>query len=291
VTRAPVVAVTAGVARPADNLRGGTAVILHGDDGMQYYYAHLAERRLDTRRRVAAGEVLGRVGRTGRWTRYLEPHLHFSVAGGHHAGLAWETDVYASHWLREHFGLGWRETPADRGRRAAATVRERREGSAGPERDIPPSSAAVGYPAAVPRGRLFPAAGTITADFDEMAARNPDLAGIRVRPPDGGASASTHGRESSETTGVPVATPLTGEVNVIRGTVLGLRVQVTNRPADASIILSGLRSVTVRDGEIVTAGTRIATVGRDESLLYNYFLDGELVDPEPSFSPEETGLD
>lgn len=282
VSTALVLAVTSGVARPADNPRGGIAVVLQGDDGKQYYYAHLSERRVDEPRRVEAGAVLGRVGRTGRWTRYLEPHLHFAVATGHHEGLGWQNDVYASHWIREHFGLAWRKTPADRARRAAAAARDSGE---------PPTEAAVGYPAAVPRGWPFPAAGTVAESFEELAARNEDLAGLRVRPPRSRASASTQDSGALEQSRVAVIAPLAGEVNVVRDGVLGARVQVTNRPAEASVILSGLRGVTVRDGAIVRAGTQIGTIDREDSLLYHYFLDGTLVDPEPSLARAEQGLD
>jgi murein DD-endopeptidase MepM/ murein hydrolase activator NlpD len=238
VTHAPVLAVIGGVARPADNLRGGTAVVLAGRDGRQYYYAHLRSRRIEERERVERGEVLGVVGNTGRWTEYLEPHLHFSIVSRHVEGLQWRDDIHAAEWLRKRFGLEWRGGPSDR------------------------------YGEDTPSGWPFVEPGSITADYQRTAATDPDLAGLKLRPKRAGSAS--------------VLAPLTGEVNVIRNTVLGLRVQVTNRKTDSSVILSGLQSASVTDGEVVTAGDRIGTLGEEAHLFYHYFEDGELTNPRPT---------
>lgn len=88
-----VVSVTAGVVAfvnrvdtwsdPPDDgaTRGGLYLTVHGDDGLQYYFSHLAEVRADlvAGGRVEAGELLGYVGRTGS-ARRTPPHLHFGIS-------------------------------------------------------------------------------------------------------------------------------------------------------------------------------------------------------------------
>jgi murein DD-endopeptidase MepM/ murein hydrolase activator NlpD len=74
----PFVAPAAGVVSFADAdlyLTGGTVVLDHGH-GLSSVFIHLS--RIDVRegQRVAQGEVLGRVGATGRASG---PHLHWGV--------------------------------------------------------------------------------------------------------------------------------------------------------------------------------------------------------------------
>ncbi len=95
-SRAPVVAVTSGTVRRADNERGGVALVLEGDDGLQYYYAHLSETAIAPgagRRTVETGEQIGVIGKTGRWTRWIEPHLHFAVSTPEAESLGWQPDI------------------------------------------------------------------------------------------------------------------------------------------------------------------------------------------------------
>lgn len=99
------VAVSSGTVERRDNPRGGIAVVLYGDDGRTYYYAHLARSGIGAPRHVVRGEVLGEIGNTGVWTRYLEPHLHFSIAEGFQPGLDWEADVDAVRWITSNFAL------------------------------------------------------------------------------------------------------------------------------------------------------------------------------------------
>ena len=85
VWRAQVVSIADGVVRehwpPPDGywrghpIYGGMVVIEH-DDGTAALYAHLSWTRVHTGDRVTAGEVLGRIGETGKADG---PHLHFEI--------------------------------------------------------------------------------------------------------------------------------------------------------------------------------------------------------------------
>jgi murein DD-endopeptidase MepM/ murein hydrolase activator NlpD len=79
---ARVVAVDAGLVRFDVDPLGGNVAYLRADDGTTYYYAHLS-RYEGADRRVATGEAIGYVGRTGN-AAHTAPHLHFEVhpAGG-----------------------------------------------------------------------------------------------------------------------------------------------------------------------------------------------------------------
>lgn len=72
----PVVAVAAGVIEFAETPLGGMTIFLYGDDGRVYVYMHLGEREGYSGMQVKAGDVIGRVGMTGRTSG---PHLHFEV--------------------------------------------------------------------------------------------------------------------------------------------------------------------------------------------------------------------
>lgn len=72
----PVVAVAAGVINFAETPLGGMTIFLNGDDGRVYVYMHLGEREGYSGMRVKVGDVIGRVGMTGRTSG---PHLHFEV--------------------------------------------------------------------------------------------------------------------------------------------------------------------------------------------------------------------
>ncbi len=59
--------------------RGGKYVSILGDDGVRYYMAHFQEQEASLRpgMRVAAGQVVGQMGRTGRAGAC---HLHFALS-------------------------------------------------------------------------------------------------------------------------------------------------------------------------------------------------------------------
>ncbi len=54
----------------------GTLVVLKHDDGVETRYAHLSSTAVKPGERVEAGQVVGRVGSSGRSTG---AHLHFEV--------------------------------------------------------------------------------------------------------------------------------------------------------------------------------------------------------------------
>lgn len=224
--RLPVVATTAGVVRRADNERGGIALLLEGDDGRRYYYSHLSEARVGRGApgmRVSAGERIGTIGRTGRWSRYIETHLHFSVTD------PLEGMINAADWFQDTFGLPptdlqWPDYLPDR-----------------------------------PAGTPVPGGYRLVRSFTETQRENPDAASVEI---------AVNG---------PVVSVLTGEVRVMRNTVFGRRVQVTNRHTDQTVVISGLSSVAVATADGVRRGDLL---GRARGVInVMYFDEGRLRDP------------
>ena len=79
----PIVAPVAGkvISTKHGKIGGHTARIL-GDDGITYYFAHMAEGAVvGAGQRVLAGNHIGYVGRTGS-AKNTKPHLHFSMTKG-----------------------------------------------------------------------------------------------------------------------------------------------------------------------------------------------------------------
>jgi murein DD-endopeptidase MepM/ murein hydrolase activator NlpD len=76
----PVLAVNAGrVALVAEHFFAGRNVVLDHGLGLFTFYYHLDETRVGAGEPVAAGQIIGAVGATGRVT---VPHLHFAVVLG-----------------------------------------------------------------------------------------------------------------------------------------------------------------------------------------------------------------
>jgi murein DD-endopeptidase MepM/ murein hydrolase activator NlpD len=69
------------ISREHSNTLGGITLYLQGDNGDEYYYAHLSRYAVPTGTRVKAGQVISYVGNTGD-ARYTAPHLHFEVHPG-----------------------------------------------------------------------------------------------------------------------------------------------------------------------------------------------------------------
>ncbi len=77
----PEVAVESGVIAQVDDTddsNGGLSLWLLGDSGVAYYYAHNSANLVVEGQRVARGQVIGRVGRTGN-ARTTPPHIHFQI--------------------------------------------------------------------------------------------------------------------------------------------------------------------------------------------------------------------
>jgi len=70
----------------------GTVIVVRHDQGIETFYAHLGSLEVSEGQRVDRGEVLGRVGTTGKTTG---PHLHFEVWSD---GAARDPGEFVSDW-------------------------------------------------------------------------------------------------------------------------------------------------------------------------------------------------
>jgi murein DD-endopeptidase MepM/ murein hydrolase activator NlpD len=116
-----------------------------------------------------------------------------------------------------------------------------------------------GWPLAVPA--------EITRPFSVPLAQNPDQGSIDILP--------TVGSEDP----IPVYATLGGEVNVNRATVMGLRVQVTNRPARTTVVYSFLQKSTEADGDVVQRGDVVGYIDPAVGLNYMLFVEDVSTDP------------
>jgi murein DD-endopeptidase MepM/ murein hydrolase activator NlpD len=69
------------ISRESYSSLGGVTLYLQGDDGNEYYYAHLSRYFVRTGRRVQAGELVAYNGASGN-AAASGPHLHFEVHPG-----------------------------------------------------------------------------------------------------------------------------------------------------------------------------------------------------------------
>lgn len=66
---------------------GGNSVVVHGLDGLDYYYAHMdAPTPLHPGDYVAGGQIIGNVGNTGN-AAGKDPHLHIGIGHGIESGV------------------------------------------------------------------------------------------------------------------------------------------------------------------------------------------------------------
>jgi murein DD-endopeptidase MepM/ murein hydrolase activator NlpD len=79
---AKVFAYTGGVvSRHSTSVAGGISLYLLGDDGVEYFYAHLSGYAVPAGTRVRAGQLVAYNGQSGN-ARYTAPHTHFEVHPG-----------------------------------------------------------------------------------------------------------------------------------------------------------------------------------------------------------------
>ena len=77
----PVYAVASGVVRTASSSAGGISLYLRADNGETYFYAHNAANLVRTGQRVAAGQLIARVGSTGNAGNTNHVHFEREVGG------------------------------------------------------------------------------------------------------------------------------------------------------------------------------------------------------------------
>jgi peptidoglycan LD-endopeptidase LytH len=69
------------VSRESTSSNGGIQLYLQGDNGVEYFYAHLSGYAVSTGTRVRAGQLIAYNGQTGN-AQYTAPHVHFEVHMG-----------------------------------------------------------------------------------------------------------------------------------------------------------------------------------------------------------------
>src|SRR5215217_4513171 len=69
------------VSRESSSSNGGIQLYLQGDNGIEYFYAHLSGYAVAAGTRVRAGQLVAYNGQTGN-ARYTAPHVHFEVHPG-----------------------------------------------------------------------------------------------------------------------------------------------------------------------------------------------------------------
>lgn len=245
-TAAPLAAVASGILLNYSGSTGGTGYMLQADDGVDYYYAHLSEQWLPDGTRVTAGQIIGRMGNTGRGAQYIEPHLHMSI-GPRDTLWTQPASINAAGWLYDRFGLPWDDTPLP---------------------DVP-AAQPQGWPVSHPQI-------AVVTPFDQAAARGLPQPAIEIgfsgAPPAGPLDVV------APLDGVLNVVRWT--------TVYGTRLQIDNRAAQITISISGVDEWLVEDGQAVNRGQVIGRWWPSHRPTLNYLMyrNGVLVDPAPSLA-------
>lgn len=249
ITSAQLVAVTHGVVYEWSGNVGGNGYILQGDDGLDYYYAHMASLWLADGTRVAPGTVLGVMGNTGNTAQFIEPHLHFALGARGTLQQDVPLEINGAEWLWSKFGVMWEE-------RATYVV---------------PPSQPGGWPVQHPQI-------AVVTLYDQALASGLLQPGIAL-----GFSGP-----SVPDTPLDVVATLTGIVNVIRWTdEYGTRIQISNEATQVTLVVSGVDEALVRDGDLVAAGQVIGrwTPVLRPHLNLMLYLNGVLNDPTATLGP------
>lgn len=241
VTSAPVVAFTSGTARIYSGSIGGQGYMLQGDDGFDYYYAHLSDLWVADGTHVTAGQTLGRMGNTGSAAQFIEPHLHFAIGP---RDTIWDAppSINGAEHLHALFGLDWVERP------------------------IPYVAADTpgGWPAYVPGLTIL----TAFANAEAHGLAQPAVEfGFPGDPPD--SSINVH----ATLDGVVNVIRWTGHY--------GTRIQINNDAARFAVVISGLDAWLVQDGDVVSQGDIIGrwNLASRPRLNYMIFDNGVIIDP------------
>jgi peptidoglycan LD-endopeptidase LytH len=97
---AEVYAYTGGVvSRESTSTSGGLQLYLQGDNGVEYFYAHLSRYAVPAGTRVEAGRLVAYNGQSGN-AQYTAPHVHFEV----HPGGAGSAPVNPYPFVRQACG-------------------------------------------------------------------------------------------------------------------------------------------------------------------------------------------
>lgn len=91
----PVYAFTSGVVAHQYNALGGISLVIRGDNGNSYYYAHLSGYSTAAGARVATGQQIGANGNSGN-AASTPPHVHFEKWPGGGAAVNPYTELAAA---------------------------------------------------------------------------------------------------------------------------------------------------------------------------------------------------
>jgi hypothetical protein len=243
-TSAQLVAVTNGLLVSYSGKKGGLGYILHGDDGLDYYYGHMAEQWVPDKSHVTTGQPLGLIGNSGTTAQFIEPHLHFAIGP---RDTLWEQmpTVNAAEWLHSRFGLDWQERPAK------TIAYDYPQGWPVQHPDL---VIVTSYAQAAAHGLPQPAlefgfTGQAPAvALDVIATLNGEANVIRWTA------------------------------------CYGNRIQITNQESDMTVVISGVDEWLVEDGAAVSRDQVIGRWNPSSRPRLNYmiFQDGTLIDPAPT---------